>query len=402
MPLTTLTPAVSVKKQVAARCGMWNRPVAWAHREANCWMNIPVLVATSNIEVQWANYRLNTAFNGVGNNQEMVEGSTLVTRRAALEVVGVGIYPLYTVDGSRDLVLNPGEVGRLYLNNQAVPAGSHVLRWRTICDEVPHRWGTFESNQASITCKHEFGAGLSDRTLAASWGSPSNPESYAVDPPQAIIGDSTSRKTVEIWGDSIGSAAQSDGGYVGDLGFIMRACITGGVPFINNGRGGQAAWQIASESAEFKTSRLRRRSIVPKGSIGYVFLQLCTNDFNWGTNYDAMVANLALLKAQAEAQGSKLIPFTCPPRTNATNNGKFSSDSVNVATYRQQYNAYLRANEGVGHGFFDLAAVLEEGETGFWKAGFIADGIHPNQAAHTAARDALIASLPELLSEFRN
>ncbi len=405
--------AISYKKQAATRCGMANRSTTPSgssnYAEHQCWYNIKFPYATNNIEVAWSNFMLSTNYNGLntGRKAEIVPSDVVMTVRAGIEISGV-TYPLYAPDGSRDLVIQSDEVKSFANLAQPIPAGTIcVLKYKITYSAIPLRWLSFEAHQ-NVIAKNEFGSGLTDRTLDASWGSPANTSGFVICPPAYVIGD-ISGKSIEILGDSIGSNGQSDSGWVGDLGFIMKACTANGVPYINNGRQSMPMWYYVSSDAEIIPSQNRRRAIVPPRSVDFMLVQMITNDLGWTRDDASCIAALSALKTKMDALNIKIIPMTCPPRTNSSNNAKFGTDSPSVWGWRRSYNQYLRDNNGVGYGYFDVAAVLSSSAGGatpdingdYWISGYKSDGIHPNDFGHAAMNTALQSYLPRLLQTWK-
>lgn len=381
------------------------------YAENNSWFDTFLSYETDKLIIGWANFTNSGNFDGITNKKELVAGSSAMTVRCGVSIGGVD-YP-FTINGNRDLVIQPDQVGAF--DPLSIPLTSALtavtFKYRIVYASIPTYWGRMINNQVPLVGKNEFGTGLSDRTLSPSWSSPPNTSSYVIMPPTFILGKTTNGKSIEIWGDSIGASGTGDTGYVPDLGFIQRASRDGYIPYITNGAGGRAMWQYTSADPDFLESRNRRRALAPilsRGGTGVVFIQMITNDFGWSRTATQCAGYAQDLAAQALARGQRPIIFTCPPRTNGSNNGKCSSDVASVQGWVVDYNTEVRSTNGWGYGYFDLAALWSSDIGGatpningmYWLTSCLGDGIHPNTAGMALARDALTAKLPTLLARW--
>jgi len=406
MPLTDLISTVSPQRQVAIRTGLPNYPFTPSgntnYAECQAWMSTVICYATNNLRIGWANYRYAPGFDGITGKKEIIGGVTNMTVRAAVSISGVD-YPLYTTDGQRDLVIAPDAIGIFAPLNLAISAQtSALIKYLLKYDAIPPQWNMMVNNQASLVGRNEFGTGLTDRTTSANWTAPNHID-YLPMPPQFILGDTTNTKSFEIWGDSIGAGGTGDMGYVSDLGFLQRAARASYIPYITNGAGGKALWQYTSTDPDFVESRNRRRALAPSTATGFCFIQMCTNDFAWGGTSSSVIANMQLMAQQALARGQKPIIFTCPPRTNNTNNGKYGPDAAAVPTYINEYNAHVRTNNGYGYGYVDLGLLWADTvDNTKWNASYFGDGIHPGQPGYVAADTLMQSKFPVLTQIWRN
>lgn len=311
----------------------------------------------------------------------------------------------YWASGSKDTVIEPGATAQTRPIAGRYLAGQRVFaQVRGIYDVIPVAWPAsalvIETDGSEDV---EFGTGLQDRTNATDPYFGPHVTPFGVLPAIAVLGNPLShvfRPRVVVFGDSICSTGNNDNTFGDYIGFAQRALGELGIAFNNIGASGGGVQSFMNLP---KASRARKYSAIVDAGINYCLTNFVTNDLS-GTTTDtsqSVLSSLRNLSDEMLSFGIRMIPMTCVPRTNTTNNGINAIDTANAFTYRANFNAALRANNGVGYGYFDLALFTQEPtNNNLWRfdmySGTI-DGIHPNPANHTAMTAALKAALPALL-----
>ena len=378
----------SVEAQVASRAALPQTFVAQtggtAGKQAQQEMKIDIYNACSNLIFRWANVTCNVS------PSVLDAGEYGFTIKAALRV-GSTVYPLSFDTGRTKHVDPDGLIETLPLNT-SFPAGtSAYLRWLIDFDTAPVNWPL--GTRYNTTGWSQFGNALTDivDTTTPIYALPAN---MAVLPPYQITGKTARNLAFEIMGDSASADGANDA-YAYNTGWSQRALHAAQIPFITNGASGNSlAIQIESWGST-AAQQARRKLTRANSAISHVLCGLCTNDFASGATDAQVLARLATLKTQMDALGIKTIPVTSMPRTNPANNAKYGADSVNLWTYRRNFNDAIRANNGVGYGYFDSALYTQDpGNIDLWRTDLgtpTNDGIHPEPAIHTAMATAATA-----------
>ncbi len=295
-----------------------------------------------------------------------------VTVKAAIEINSV-VYPLF-IRGSRTAVLAAGGMVLTDPFAYRFTAGDAVfLRVNatvTSGDKWP-RWAFFSNGVDTF----ETGA---DRTDSGSF-SGTNGYSYRASGFYARP-TTLNQGAVAILGDSISAGA---GGNTWMNGFIQRAF--GGdygksVPHAFAGASGET---IANWIDQTKT--IYRLSIL-RGCTS-ALVQLGINDVGNSRTATQMQNDLLTLYARLRSLGIRRIyQTTITPRTTSTDSWATVGNQTPHANEaaRVTVNNWIRANTAGIEGFFEIADIVESArDSGRWKAGYTADGLHPNDATHT-------------------
>lgn len=241
---------------------------------------------------------------------------------------------------------------------------------------------------------------------------------------------------VGVEGDSISVGTgdnQAISGFANfEAGWITRALIAAGLPYLNLGISGQAG--NGYYAAPTQVIRMRKAIMA---ACSHVIWEYVTNDLIGNVAFATFGPNFLGAWSELSSRGAKVLASTCTPRTTSTDswattvnqtaaNAKFGPETT--PSDRQQYNAWLRdgapttiatnlpaavgataagiarcdvygpagtrvsaASGASGHPLFaviDVAAVVEVLEptsnTWVWQVGTTADGIHPSATAHAA------------------
>lgn len=207
---------------------------------------------------------------------------------------------------------------------------------------------------------NEWGNSLSDKTRSGTFTAAIPAGGFNVVPVLAFTCQRTKTPVVAILGDSIGSDFAND--TVTDYlsGFTSNALSLAGIPFINVGVSSLA--MVSFMGSAQATLRARIYATMVAAGVTYCFNTLGTNDWAVSSGPQTAASLYALqlqLKSELAAFGIQLIPVTLQPRTNAANNGMNGSETQTF-TQRPLYNANIIASNGVGYGYYDLAAQLQD------------------------------------------
>lgn len=379
-----------IKAQVASRAALPQTFVAqggsYVGKQAQQEMKIDIYNACSNLMFRWANVRCNPS-----TSPSVLEaGEYSFTLKAALRI-GSTVYPISFPSG-RTVTVAPDAIVESLPLGITIPANTTAyLRWFIEFSTAPVNWPL--GTRYNTNGWQEFGTSLTDIV-------DSNTPRYTagtnmtVLPPYQITGKTARKLAFEIMGDSA-SADGSNDSFAYNTGWSQRALHAAQIPFVTNGASGNSlAIQIESWGST-AAQQARRKLVRANGAISHVLCGLCTNDFASGATDAQVLARLATLKTQMDALGIKTIPVTSMPRTNPANNAKYSADSVNLWTYRRNFNDAIRANNGVGYGYFDSALYTQDpGNIDLWRTDLgtpTSDGIHPSSAVHSAMATAATA-----------
>ena len=299
-----------------------------------------------------------------------------ITVKAAIELSGGTVYPLFFNGGSRTAVLAPGAAILTDPLAYRFAAGEHVFVRVNVSvaggDKWP-RW-TFISNSVD---QFETGSDMTDSgTLTGT-----NGYSYRA---SGVYGKpaTSNQGSVAVIGDSLAAGA---GGNTHYNGFIQRSF--GGdygksVPHAFIGCPGETVQNFITQS---KT--VYRLGIIRGCKSALV--QLGTNDIFSGRTAAQVQADLATLYARLLTLGiTRIYQCTVTPRT--TSSDSFAT-VVNQTTTNAGYesarvtlNTWIRANTAGITGYFEIADLVESArDSGKWIAASTADGIHPTDAMHT-------------------
>lgn len=158
-----------------------------------------------------------------------------------------------------------------------------------------------------------------------------------------------------------------------EYGWATGGLFDANIPYINlgatslslniiTGMGGNAA-----AVAGARTLRASLFKPLIAGGATHLLVPLGTNDFANGQTGAQVYQSMQLLGNELGAMGIKVIPCTLQPRT-ASNGTSLPAGEPNTFTNRQSLNALIVANNGVGYGYYDLAAVTQNsGATDAWR-----------------------------------
>lgn len=326
---------------------------------------------------------------GIGN------GLGTLTLRAGLRISGANIVPI-TFSGARDVVIAPGATVESDWVSATLVAGMSYSDYAWVrFDSAQTAWPGAPVRASESDEYQEWGTSLADRTLT-DWSTGTRYSVPAMFVPLDIVTDTPQTgPSILLLGDSISSAGSNDTTTGSWYGYVQRS-LAASYPWSNIGASGLAVSTVAYSQRATRIDRFAGRGFT------HCLCPLSTNDIGGNVGFAQHMSNFGVLKGALDAIGVKLIPFTPPPRTNATNDAVNASGGAEQWTKIQQVRDAMIANNGVGYGYFDLNAVWRDSaNVNLWRTDLgspTTDGIHPSTALHTAAVTALTAALPTLLA----
>lgn len=340
--------------------------------------------AVTSLTFRWANFDISAA------PSVLLVGQYPVTIKASVVYGGVN-YPIMWAQG-RTATLQPDEVLASLPLSISIPTNTTFsVRWLITYQTAPTQWCC--STRYNTDGWNQFGTGLTD-IIDLQTNPGVRQTNFMVLPPMHIMDENTSAKSAVIMSDSIGSDGSNDG-FQYETGWSQKLFDAIGIPFTNNGASGNSLVIQVQSYGSTAAEKARRDKSMMDNSAMFVHCALATNDFASGRTNAQIYADMLTMKARCDAAGAKLIVSTCYPRTDPTNTVKNAADSVNVWTYRRNLNDTIRANNGVGYGYFDVAAACQDPVSiDLWRSDLgtpTNDGVHPNAVIH----DAIVAYLTQ-------
>lgn len=199
-------------------------------------------------------------------------------------------------------------------------------------------------------------------------------------PPKMIVGEKKRTPTVVIFGDS-------------NRAWVADGLAIAGIPF--------ADWGIGSyKTADLVDHQTFRFKGLRDAGFTHAMINLAGGDFTGGTALATVQANILTIAQMCKDMGLVPVFSTSPPKTTAADNTTPGPQWASI----QPYNVWLRANAGVGFGYFDLFPNWGVEATGLWRADIpnvangaqTADGIHATSLVHKVAAEAFALAAPSL------
>jgi hypothetical protein len=267
----------------------------------------------------------------------------------------------FTFSGAATVTMTAGQMFESDILTFNKPAGTTVEVRRL------HRYATapasFPASKHAIGQGREFnewGNGLTDKTASGSLTAARPAGSADPIPLLAVKGTSVNNpKVVCISGDSITSDSANDTGLPMYLGYANIGLTDANIPTVNIGISSQALFGLVATTGSSPANMAIFKQLMQMAGVTHVFMALGGND--WANNRTdvQLDADMATYKGILDPLGIKLIPATLPPKTNAANT-TYSGTEVNTWTRRAAWNARLISNNGVGYGYYNLAAVVQD------------------------------------------
>ena len=328
-------------------------------------------------------------------------GSPLPYTMSASLIGADGVIYRARVGGSLTWTLAAGQaVETDPIENLTLVRGTSIYALTYVSTPVPNGWrsGYLITNAAVVAdgIGRVYGSNAT-ATGAGITGTPSTGAFYAYSPTAIRARATVPARAVAIVADSIGFGAGA-GQAAYQRSFVLDALRNGRVPYVQFSRSGSTLYQANNSPTPLELSLA--------GSLTTdAILELATNDFS-NSRTAAQVQADSLAQARAlRANGVKRVwRTTTTPRSSGTVGAQVPSGLA----ARQTFNAWCRAGAPVdaitlqavavgtagallagqgAHpfaGILDLAALVEDGVTGTWKAPFYGDGIHPTDSGHIA------------------
>lgn len=373
----------SIFTQVSTRCGLPQANAPYGGTAIGNQVmqadNFKICRSITQLIFKWTNVKCNAS------PSILDAGDQPFTLKAAVRYGGV-TYPINFPEG-RVATIDPDEIVESLPLNIVVPAGADIqLRWLITYPTNPANWPFAVRYSAGW---NQFGTGITDDVDTTATYFTQNGTPVTINPPFQILGNSNYKKSVQIDGDSITVGGDVDA-YGVNYGYVQRALVASGIPFVvNGGASGTLANMLETGFGTTPAQKARRRiAHHGDGNISHVFCAIGSADFASGRTDVQVLAYLNQYKAELDVKGIKLVPFAYLPRTNAANNAKADSDSVNVWTYLQNVRDYFVTNNGVGYGVIDANLIARAaGNVNLFRNDLgtpTLDGIHPQAVIHDA------------------
>lgn len=358
-----------MRQQVNARGGFGIPTNASSNGSHNSFLQrigLKLHAYSSGIEFVFGNIRSS------GSGGGLLNGESAITLTLAVEI-GADVFPVYWPNGARALRIEPGAFVRTAPCPVVLPpgTGTAILRMHGKWDSPPSDFPIANGAMAEAGYdSNTRGVDLADETLTS--GMPTLISTFSVIcPPWAVIGLAPPRAAVLAIGDSNRSWSTSG---------LSSATI----PFINLGADGYTL-------NAFMGTDFPRLVVAQDAGITHALVTVAGGDVTGGAGSATLIARANSVATILERFGIKAVFATTPPKTNAANTA-VNSSSIWAAV--RDYNAYIRASNGVGYGYFDLFDVWGDRDTGLWRTDLgtpTDDGTHANAVMHTAAAAALAA-----------
>jgi lysophospholipase L1-like esterase len=327
---------------------------------------------------------LRLLFTNTYNTTAPIANPYTITVKAAIEDSSGNIWPLY-FNGSRTVSLAPGA----HVFTDPLPmvfaAGDYVRSRVNVTVASGDKWPRWAFYSNGIDT---FQAGV-DYTDS---GTLSGTNGYCFTTNGVYGRPLGSKGLCAVIGDSIAYGSGSNSTWNS---FIIRAFGS------NYGKNvSYATLATPGETAQNFINQVetRYRLMIINGCTT-ALVELGTNDVMQNHRTAAQVeADLTTLYARLASLGIRRIyQTTITPRTTstdswATTTNQTTSNSTDESN-RRSINAWIRANTAGIAGYFEVTDIVETArDSGIWKAGTTADGIHPNDAMHASMAAAIAPS----------
>lgn len=340
-------------RPVANRGGLGSSNVdvanANGHTQVGDQLNIQLMDDMPDLAFRLGNFR------GYRTGMADLSGESAITWRGGV-FTGSTYLPVFGQNGERDIVLAPGAVVDTASVGSFKKGQSILLITQKTWASPPANFPGNPVPAGSARDLSESGAALPDRTLTGGFPAAQRLSNFAILPPLAVLGTGLRRASVAVLGNSIGSQGISDATTGrGEYGFMQRGLSAAGIPSITLGQAGLRLSTVVS------SAKLLGQYLQPCVGldITHLAVELATNDWIDGRSGAAMYADYLKIRDAAAKLGMKTIPFTAPPKTNAANNAQFGTETT-TWVQRRILNDLIRSANGVGDGYFDLAAVWQD------------------------------------------
>lgn len=352
---------------------------------------------------------------GTANTEQ--NGANDITVRAAVEPAGNLVIPV-TFNGNRSVVISPGGTAI------SDPVGIDVVKGATFSTRtyVSITAGTFPINNIPTASSGEgnnyanpAGADLTDAGSASLTGVGTNALVYG---PAAILGNviDPDRPVIGILGDSIFNGT-GDNSYAN--GGLAQRALNNNYSFQKVAFPGEALTGWLGSSG-FGDTRCRRVGLLALVGCTHIVTDYTVNSLATTTiQPDAVKAWRVMAKV---APGNVFVTTLTPQTTTTDAWATTANQSIQYPTDREPrrlaFNAWIRdgapidatdtpqavgaSGAGIvrfgqaGHpvkSFFEVADLAETARnSGIWRAGYTADGTHPNATGHAALAAAITPS----------
>ncbi|MDB5160467.1 MAG: hydrolase family protein [Candidatus Saccharibacteria bacterium] len=193
--------------------------------------------------------------------------------------------------------------------------------------------------------------------------------------PVALLGTA---KDVRMFGAIGDSLLQGHGDTPDYIGYMNRASISSGIPVLNVAVSGERAF-------DFAKAQLRARRTAELNGVTDLFIDLGVNDLATGRTIAQLKADLTIIFNWATNLGIRVHALTITPETSSTDSWATTVNQAAIisAANLSSINTWLRGLPAGIYACYDIATLVSTSQdSGIWKAGYTADGIHPNASTH--------------------
>ncbi len=331
---------------------------------------------------------------GSSTDEYLANPSGTLTLRAA--ITANGVTKQATFGGAIECALNPGGVAVTDPLPIDIAASAAISVRYFISTASGNKWSRGQQIFTGLGDACNEAVGGSDQTLSGTITN-TNGAGYAY---SGLLGLTASPQlSLALLSDSIGQGQGDDatgvatwgsstGNGQGYWGWFGRACYGATIPFLQLSRAGDQA-SFNQPPYSYRKNMLNVLSSGP--IVDWVFVALGTNDATNGRTYTQLKADLTAIVADYQRRGVKVCICSITPKTTSTDSWATVANQT-VASGHGLTDGPAKVNQDLRSGnwynadnFFDLGGYMESSiGSCVWAAGYTADGLHPNQAAHIA------------------
>lgn len=390
--------AIALSRRIGAPSQAQPNTGSYLQFNTSCRIENMLGVPVNKVRFKWVNAIVHAS------NGTMIPGPAITSMQVGISPAGTptGTRTLLTFGGQTTIALAAG--GEVWSDEYTLAAdlapGAYLrLMTNVNYETAPARLPTSSINAADNSNELSEGAvsGLASKAVS---GNPVSRIAAKVlfNPAVSIgipVGTPTVAKRGWFIGDSI-TTGSADAAGSGTIGFAQRGFQAANIPWAVSATEG-ATWVNIPAGSD------ARRFLLSSSAGANLFMTfLGVNDIRSGRTSAEVRAAMQSLKDDLVAlygPGAKLIVSTIWPVTNAANDAEEAA-SPGVWTRLNQMNADIRANNGIGDGYFDINMIARDPtNNNLWRTDLgtpHSDGVHPSAVIHTAVATELTAFLNAL------
>lgn len=338
-------------------------------RSANYRLPLTLAAGTRTVRFKFGNWYVQ---NGSPTISE-VNNPTAITFNAALELSDGGLVPL-----ANNVTLGPGQ--EFVTDLVDAELASHIRTYVTVASGA---WPlTYCDAGSTGVASTTVAADQSLTAAGALSGGAAVTQAFA---PMLIVGERamSSKTIVAIVGDSIATGfydnSAGNSTLVQSRGYIRRALDAAGIPSVKVCRPSERITDVATPAR-----RSKRWGMIAGAT--HAVVQHGINDLRISSRTAAqMQTDYIAVCNGLKAKGMKVVACTLTPDNGLT---------TGLKAERVAFNTWLRTMPSCIDFLQDTADAVEVSRnSGTWKSGYNADGVHPNEVGHSALVDAFSTSV---------